>query len=79
MESMISTEEGSEIDLSEKPPQNTFISIRLSLEFTSNLTFSRDLQVKRHFELQVFLKPEKLEGNGRLKPENGIGVIKKST
>jgi hypothetical protein len=29
--------------------------------------------------LQVFLKPEKLEGNGRLKPENGIGVIKMST
>jgi hypothetical protein len=50
---MISTEEGREIDLSEEHPQNTLISIRLSLEFTSNLTFSRDLQVKRHFEQRI--------------------------
>jgi hypothetical protein len=30
-------------------------------------------------QIQVFLKPEELEGNWRLKPENGIGEIKKST
>jgi hypothetical protein len=43
------------------------------------ISLSKPHRLYRPDLVDYTLKPDKLEGNGRLKPENGIGVIKKST